>query len=120
MKRKKVLIHSNHCKAFTGFGKHTKKHTYSFTKTGKYDIVEFSNGVRWGDPKLKNLPWTAEGSLPSDPNLLKKFNQDPQLARSAGYGSEMIDKIIEREKPDEDIWAFLGILKKHGGIRSIV
>ena len=24
MKKKKVLIHSNHCKAFTGFGKHTK------------------------------------------------------------------------------------------------
>lgn len=117
MKRKKVLIHSNHCKAFTGFGKHTKNILIHLQKTGKYDIVEFSNGIRWGDPKLKNLPWTAEGSLPSDPNLLKKLNQDPQLARSAGYGSEMIDKIIEREKPDvymgiEDIWAFSGYTEK--------
>ena len=117
MKKKKVLIHSNHCKAFTGFGKHTKNILIHLQKTGKYDIVEFSNGIRWGDPKLSNLPWKAEGSLPSDPHHLKKINQDPQLARNASYGSETIDKIIERERPDvyigiEDIWAFSGYTEK--------
>ena len=42
-KKKKILIHSNFCKAFTGFGKHKKnllKHLY---KTGKYEIVEIVN-----------------------------------------------------------------------------
>jgi len=117
MKKKKVLIHSNHCKAFTGFGKHTKNILIHLQKTGKYDLVEFANGIRWGDPSLKNLPWSAEGSLPADSATLKKLQQDPQLARSAGYGGEMIDKIIEREKPDvyigiEDIWAFNGYTEK--------
>ena len=117
MKKKKVLIHSNHCKAFTGFGKHTKNILIHLQKTGKYDLVEFSNGIRWGDPSLKSLPWKAEGSLPSNPALLQKLNKDPQLARSAGYGGETVDKIIEREKPDvyigiEDIWAFSGYTDK--------
>ena len=61
MKKKKVVIHSNHCKAFTGFGKHTKNILIHLQKTGKYDLVEFANGIRWGDPSLKNLPWSAEG-----------------------------------------------------------
>lgn len=111
MKKKKVLIHSNHCKAFTGFGKHTKNILLYLQKTGKYDIVEFSNGVKWGDPSLETLPWKCQGSLPNNPALLRKLNQDPNLARSAGYGGQMIDKFIEEEKPDvyigiEDIWAF--------------
>ena len=114
---KKVLIHSNHCKAFTGFGKHVKNILIYLQKTKKYEIVEFSNGIRWGDPILKSLPWRAEGSLPNNPALLSKLNKDPQLARSAGYGAEMIDKIIELEKPDvyigiEDIWAFTGYTEK--------
>jgi glycosyltransferase involved in cell wall biosynthesis len=117
MKKKKVLIHSNHCKAFTGFGKHTKNILIHLQKTGKYDLIEFSNGIKWGDPSLKSLPWKAEGSLPSNPALLQKLNKDPQLARSAGYGGETVDKIIEREKPDvyigiEDIWAFSGYTDK--------
>lgn len=117
MKKKKVLIHSNHCKAYTGFGKHTKNILLYLQKTGKYDLVEFSNGIKWGDPSLQNLPWKCEGSLPNSPSLLKKLNEDPSLARSASYGAYSIDKIIEREKPDlyigiEDIWAFSGYTDK--------
>ena len=117
MKKKKVLIHSNHCKAYTGFGKHTKNILLHLHKTGKYELVEFSNGIRWGDPELQMLPWKAEGSLPNDHATLKKMNQDQALARNAGYGGQTIDKIIEREKPDayigiEDIWAFSGYTEK--------
>lgn len=117
MKKKKVLIHSNHCKALTGFGKHAKNILIYLQNTGKYEIFEFCNGIQWGKPELRNLPWRAEGSLPNSPNLLNKLNKDPQLARSASYGSEMIDKIIEQEKPDiyigiEDIWAFSGYTEK--------
>lgn len=117
MEKKKVLIHSNHCKAYTGFGKNTKNILLHLHKTGKYDLVEFSNGMKWGDPSLKLLPWKTEGSLPSDPATLQKMNQDQALARNAGYGGQTIDKIIEREKPDayigiEDIWAFSGYTDK--------
>ena len=113
MKKKKLLIHSNHCRAFTGFGKHTKNILIHLHKTGKYDIVEFSNGIHWGDQSLKNFPWKCEGSLPNDQALLQELNKDPNLARQAHYGGQTIDKIIEQEKPDlylgiEDIWAFNG------------
>ena len=45
------------------------------------------------------------------------MQKDPHLARNAGYGAEMIDKIIEDERPDvyigvEDIWAFSGFTEK--------
>ena len=117
MKKKKILIHSNHCKAFTGFGKHTKNILIHLYKTGKYDIVEFSNGVRWGDESLKTLPWKCEGSLPNDPAILSQLNKDPNLGRAATYGSHTIDKFIEQEKPDvyigiEDIWAFSGFMDR--------
>lgn len=117
MKRKKVVIHSNHCKAFTGFGKHKKNILIYLQKTGKYELIEFSNGKQWGDPNLKKLPWKAEGSLPADKEVLKKLQQDPQLANRASYGAETIDDLIAKEKPDvyigiEDIWAFPGYTEK--------
>jgi len=113
MKKKKIVFHSNHSKAFTGFGKNTKNVLRYLFKTGKYEIVEFANGLKWSDPSLNNMPWKTIGSLPDDPNLLQKLNQDPQLGRAAGYGAQMVDKIIAQEKPDlyigsEDIWAFNG------------
>lgn len=117
MKKKKIVFHSNHSKAFTGFGKNTKNVLRYLFKTGKYEIVEFANGFRWSEPSLKNMPWKTIGSLPDDPSLLQKLNQDPQLGRAAGYGAQMIDKIIAQEKPDlyigsEDIWAFNGYTER--------
>ena len=117
MRKKKILFHSNHSKAFTGFGKNAKNILLHLHKTGKYEIVEFANGFQWSNPKMKRMPWKAYGSLPDDPALIEKLNRDPQLGRAAGYGANMIDKIIEQEKPDlyigaEDIWAFNGYTDK--------
>lgn len=117
MRKKKILFHSNYSKAFTGFGKNTKNVLKYLYKTGKYEIVEFANGLRWSDPSLETIPWKTIGSLPDDQGLLQKLNQDPQLARAAGYGANMIDKVITQEKPDlyigsEDIWAFNGYMQK--------
>ena len=111
MRKKKILFHSNHSKAFTGFGKNAKNVLIHLHKTGKYEIVEFANGFQWSAPKLKQLPWRAYGSLPDNPALIEKLNKDPKLGRAAGYGANMIDRIIQQEKPDlyigaEDIWAF--------------
>ncbi|MAG59552.1 hypothetical protein CMO96_02055, partial [Candidatus Woesebacteria bacterium] len=111
MKKKKILFHSNYCKAFTGFGKNAKNILSHLTRTGKYEIVEFCNGVQWGNQDLKLLPWKCEGSIPDNPSLVNKLKKDPNLHRQMGYGAYTIDKIIEQEKPDiyigvEDIWAF--------------
>ncbi len=111
--KKKIVIHSNHSRAFTGFGKHTKNILQYLYQTDKYEIVEFANGLAWDAKETKLLPWKCYGSLPSDPQRINKLNKDPNLARAAGYGSEMVDEIIKKEKPDiyigiEDIWGFSG------------
>ena len=117
MRKKKLLIHSNNSQAFTGFGKNVKNILSYLARQGEYDIVEAANGVRYSDPKLQLLPWRAVGTLPDDEKLLQEINQNPQRARGAGYGHEMIDKIMTEERPDlyigmEDIWAFEGFYEK--------
>jgi len=118
MKRKKrILIHSNFCKMFTGFGKHKKNLLKYLYKTDKYDIIELSNGYPWDDPKLKYTPWENYGTLPSDPEKVRQIMSDEIRKNAAGYGAEMIDKAIEEFKPDiylgiEDIWAFRPFFNK--------
>jgi len=116
-KKKKILFHSNSSRAYTGFGKNCRNILHYLHSTGKYEIVEFGNGFSWSNPVFKSLPWKGYGSLPDDQALLQKLNSDPNLARSAGYGANMIDRVIQEEKPDvyigaEDIWAFNGYTKR--------
>lgn len=116
-RKKKIIIHSNFCKAFTGFGKHKKNLLKYLYKTGKYEIVELANAHNKDADLLKNTPWKTVGTLPTDPRILKKIQRDQTRLRNAGYGQELIDEIIKEEKPDiylgvEDIWAFSGFTKK--------
>ena len=118
MKKKKIVIHSNHSKAFTGFGKHTKNLLQYLYSLDKYEIIEFANGLAWDAKETKFLPWKCYGSLPSDPARIHQLNKDPNLARAAGYGAEMVDELIQKEKPDiyvgiEDIWGFNGYWNKN-------
>lgn len=109
--KKKILFHSNYSKALTGFGKNAKNVLKYLYNTGKYEIYEACNGFSKSNPSLSKMPWHCYGTLPDSPQRIKELNQDPNLARSAGYGSEMIDNLIKEIKPDiyigaEDIWAF--------------
>tara|TARA_B110000285_G_scaffold191307_1_gene219019 strand:- start:13894 stop:15750 length:1857 start_codon:yes stop_codon:yes gene_type:complete len=106
MRKKTVLIHSNFCKAFTGFGKNQKNVLKYLYKTGKYKIIEAANMKMAGDKSLELLPWDCYGSVsnsyPSRPEEEKKMD---------GYGFFEIDNIVEKVRPDvyigaEDIWAF--------------
>lgn len=115
MTKKTVLIHSNFCKAFTGFGKNKKNILRYLFNTGKYNIVEFANGQQWEDAATQRTPWKCYGSLPA-PNVLNGI-KDPSEQRSAAYGSKTIDKAIKEIKPDvyigiEDIWAFDGFFER--------
>ncbi len=105
---KKVLIHSNFCKAFTGFGKHKKNILRYLQDTGKYELFELANGLRWDDPKTKLMPWECRGSLP-EPAKLQGMDQEKR--RAEGYGFSAVDRVVKEFKPDvyigiEDIWAF--------------
>lgn len=106
MRKKRVLIHSNFCKAFTGFGKNQKNILKYLYNTGKYEVFEAANMKMSGDPRLDLLPWKAYGTVPKNYASLKEEDK-----RKAGYGFFEIDDIIEKVKPDlyigvEDIWAF--------------
>ena len=117
MRKKRILIHSNHCKMFTGFGKHKKNLLKYLYNTGKYEIIEFSNGYPWSSDELQYTPWKSYGSLPDDPEHQKEIANDERKKSTAGYGGEMIDRAIYELKPDiylgiEDIWGFNGFFEK--------
>lgn len=110
-RKKKILFHSNHCKAFTGFGKNSKNILKYLQSTGKYEIIEAANGFPKSHTPLSKMPWKCIGTLPNDQSKINELNKDPNLARAAAYGAETIDEIIKEVKPDiyigaEDIWAF--------------
>jgi len=110
-KKKKILFHSNHSKAFTGFGKNCKNVLTYLYKTGKYEIIEAANGFTKSNPALKKMPWKCVGTLPDNQARLAQLNKDPNLARAASYGGETIDSLIKEFQPDiyvgaEDIWGF--------------
>lgn len=112
MKKKTILIHSNYCKAFTGFGKNKKNILKYLYKTGKYNIVEAANMKRVSDPSVDKLPWECYGTVPDNYESLPEDQKRP-----AGYGSVEIDRIVDEVRPDvyigiEDIWAFTDYNKK--------
>jgi len=110
-RKKKIMIHSNHCKMFTGFGKHKKNLLKYLYKTGKYELIELSNAKH--PDEVPNTPWRCHGTLPDNKKTLMEISKDPARQRNASYGHELIDDFIKEEKPDvylgvEDIWAFTG------------
>ena len=123
MRKKKVVIHSNHSRSKTGFGRHVKALLTYLHKTGKYDLVEYCTGMNWSNDALKKMPWKAYGTLPDAQQewqqILAGLNQHDQIIkqRDVGYGQYNIDRLMKEEKPDvyigvEDIWAFNGYFDK--------
>jgi glycosyltransferase involved in cell wall biosynthesis len=104
-----ILIMSDFAVAKTGFGKNTKNVATYLSATGKYKIINYCCGVQYSHPELQRTPWKSIGCLPDNPNELEQINRDPNLARLASYGSVLLDRVIQEEKPDvflavQDIW----------------
>ena len=114
---KKILFHSNFSRAFTGFGKNAKNILRYLFSTGKYEIIEAANGMAFENPETARQPWKSYGTLPSQQKAEQLKTQFPGIENSFGYGSGMIDEIIDLVKPDiyvgvEDIWGFNGYWDK--------
>jgi glycosyltransferase involved in cell wall biosynthesis len=114
---KKILFHSNFSRAFTGFGKNAKNILRYLFSTGKYEIIEAANGMPFEGPETSRQPWKSYGTLPTQQKAEQLKSQNPGIENSFGYGSGMIDEIINLVKPDiyigvEDIWAFNGYWDK--------
>jgi glycosyltransferase involved in cell wall biosynthesis len=115
--KKKILFHSNFSRAFTGFGKNAKNILKYLFSTGKYEIIEAANGMQHGSPDVSRQPWKCYGTFPHQQKIEQLKAQNPEIEKSLGYGSGMIDEIMQIEKPDvyigtEDIWAFNGYMDK--------
>ena len=115
--KKKIVFHSNFSKAFTGFGKNAKNILKYLHSTNKYEIIEAANGMMHGSPETQRQPWKAYGMVPQQQKAEQLKAQFPGIENAFGYGSGMIDEVIQTEKPDiyvgvEDIWGFLGYWDK--------
>ena len=116
MRKKRILIHTNFSRLFTGFGKNNKNILRKLHETGKYELIEFANGLPWDAPDCKLQPWQCYGSMPN-PNVMAQIKGDGAKERAANYGGYGIDNAINTLKPDvylgiEDIWAFHGFWDK--------
>ena len=112
--KKKVLFHSNFCRAFTGFGKNKKNILRYLYDTGKYELIELANGKQWNDPQCAALPWKCVGAMPNPASMQ---GMDDSQKRAEGYGLSAVDRAVKEFKPDvyigmEDIWAFRDYHKK--------
>jgi glycosyltransferase involved in cell wall biosynthesis len=114
--KKTVVLHSNHSRVFTGFGKNMKNVLRYLHKTGKYNLVELANAKPKDCLDLKTLPWKAYGTLPEN-SKLQSFSNDQAKIRTAAYGLYEIDSLMKEIKPDfyigiEDIWALAPMVEK--------
>lgn len=114
-KKLRVLIHSNHSRLVTGFGKNAKNILLALHNDPHIEVIEAGNGAKFGADLL--TPWESYGTHPSDPSFLRSIQGDGPKERMAQYGYYTIDEIVEKSKPDvylgiEDIWAFAEYHKK--------
>jgi glycosyltransferase involved in cell wall biosynthesis len=111
VKKKKILILTNYCGAFTGFGKQVKEFlTYCYRKySDKFDFVLAAAGMTEYHPDFERWPWRTIGVLPGNQDEINHLQKDPNMMRMASYGDMNIEKIVLSEKPDiilaqEDEW----------------
>ena len=108
-KKLKVLVHSNHSRLVTGFGKNARNILLALHKDPDIEVIEAGNGAKFGSDLL--TPWESFGTHPVDPRILQAIQGDQGKERMSQYGFYSIDEIIEKCNPDvylgvEDIWAF--------------
>ena len=109
MRKKRILFHSDFALVKTGFGRVMKTLLSYLYKTKKYDIHHVCCGIYENAPELQATPWKSYGAVSSNPQKNQQANGDPNLARTAGYGSQTIDDYIKDIKPDvyigvQDFW----------------
>jgi len=114
-KKLKVLVHSNHSRLVTGFGKNARNILLALHSDPEIEVIEAGNGVKYGSDLL--TPWESYGTHPTDPAVLNFIQGDHSKERMASYGFYTIDEIVEKCNPDvylgiEDIWAFAEYTQK--------
>ncbi len=112
VKKKKVIIHTDFALSKTGFGRNAKALLTYLYNTGKYDLINFACGMIDQDcEEFSKTPWRTIGAIPNDQNKLNDINSsnDQKRLRDVSYGSEYINEVVQKEKPDvyigiQDFW----------------
>ncbi len=118
MRRKKILVNTDSCRAKTGYGRNSKEVLKYLYNTGKYEIVEFACGVPKNSLDTQAVtPWKVIGTIPDENIYNNIINQNPSARALINYGHYFIDEVMNQEKPDiflgsNDIWAFSGLVDK--------
>lgn len=109
--KKKLLILTNYCGAFTGFGKQVKEFlTCAYKKySDRFDFVLVAAGMTEYHPDFEKWPWRTIGVLPNSQEEINNLQRDPNMFRMASYGEAAIERLVLQEKPDvilaqEDEW----------------
>lgn len=113
VKKKKVFIHTDFALSKTGFGRNAKALLTYLYNTGKYELVNFACGMvdSPNSEDFAKTPWKTIGAITSDQQKLNDINSstDQKRQRDVSYGSEYINEVIRKEKPDiyigvQDFW----------------
>lgn len=118
MNKKTIVLQSNFSRLATGFGRTSRTLLRYLQRTGRYILVEASNGLPFECEDTKRMPWICHGTAPS-PEQQQQINSIPDAgerdrqSRAASYGFFGIDQIVEKYRPhgvllQEDYWAFAG------------
>ena len=99
--------------AKTGFGRNAKALLTYLYKTGKYELINLACGIV-DNPDSEDFirtPWKTIGAITGDQSKLNEINSstDQKRVRDVSYGSEYINEVVKREKPDiyigaQDFW----------------
>ena len=99
--------------AKTGFGRNAKALLTYLYKTDKYELVNLACGVvdNPDSEEFVRTPWKTIGAITGDQSKLNEINSstDQKRVRDVSYGSEYINEVVKREKPDiyigaQDFW----------------
>lgn len=112
--KKRVAIHTDHSKIFTGFSKFKRAILRYLFNTGKYDLFEFSNGLPINAPELEKLPWPCFSTAPNaqeqdQMNSCQDQGQREALHRQAAYGRFGVPRLLKDNSIDvlissQDSW----------------
>lgn len=100
MKKKKILYWSDCADTLSGFGQVSLRLLKSWYQTEKYEILHLCGCIQDGSPNFQKFPWICRGTIPNNPNIIQRMNQDPGYGRAVSYGLEMIEPMVLEFKPD--------------------
>jgi glycosyltransferase involved in cell wall biosynthesis len=111
MDKRKILILTNHCGVFTGFGKNAKEFlTYAFKNySDKYEFTLLAAGMPYFQDEFRKYPWKVIGTLPQDQSRLIPIQHNEAAMRMVSYGDMTIEEVVMSVKPSlvmaiEDEW----------------